>query len=77
MCIAYVNPEKAQEAMENYMAVAMPVDPAEIEAAARSKEAQLEEIAAMKPFSLGELSFGKPISSTDEPTYTSMHRPGS
>ena len=75
MCIAYVNPEGAQDAMKAYLDIAMPIDPEQIAAAERDKERQLDDVANMGAFSLDNFSFGTPITGDENVTGGSMHRP--
>ena len=57
MAVSIVNPEKAQKAIENYLKVALPVDPEVVAARERANERRVESLASAAPIPFSSIRF--------------------
>jgi hypothetical protein len=75
LLVATLNPDRAEKAAQDYMEMAIPVGEGALDERLKRRERELEEIANMKPITLGQIKAGQSLQGTqDWSATTSMHR---
>lgn len=73
LLVAMLNPERAEKAAQDYFEAAMPVSEDARDQQLKSREQELEEIANMKPITMGQIKAGQTMGGTQQ-WGTSMHK---
>jgi len=73
LLMAMLNPERAEKAAQDYFEAAMPVSEDARDEQLKAREKELEDVANMKPISLGAVKAGGAMQGTQE-WGTSMRR---
>jgi hypothetical protein len=61
----YLNPDKAQEALERYMEVLVPPDPGAEDRDRRAQERMMQVVANMEPIKTNQIVLGNPIGGSE------------